>query len=539
MKENRERIDKWGYTVCLIPLLFALYCCIIKSGGFVDEYYSYGFANSSQGYNLIEVFDGNIVNNVITSEIFDQYIMVESEEAFSYQYIMDNCSHDLTPPLYYCVLHTVCSFFPNVVSKWFGLSINLVSYYVILFFLFKIGYFLYEDRRIASLITFCYGFSRGGLNNVTYIRMYTVVTMWAVMLTYFALRYVREKRIKDAAISGIIICLGFLTQYNFAFYAFFLCLAVCLVLFFEKRRRQLISFMAAALIGVLCFIITWPSVFVQIDRNLGVSGDYKARLGILQYIYYWRLLLSNETESELWILLILIVFSLGLNCIIRMKKIEKNHENNTLSYKELFIVLFGFILGTVCITYFAPFYSAKYCYITLPFFAVLLGFFLIIIKNMLMILVNEGVANKWFNLFGMVIISFTIIGARQFEKMDYLYLNNPIKLQITKIVSGYPCFFFNLNFDKAITGAIDHLDQFEDVYIVDVLMIDDYYEYISTHSNHDAIVVYVDTDHVVSSGLDSDMIINSFTDSGLYDTVIVLYQLDSSTAFLLCNGGYF
>ena len=162
---EKTEIDVWSdnktvkrlypWLICILPVMIAIYCCIIKSGFYVDEYYSYGFANSSQGFSLIQVFDGNLVNRVITQNDLRDYIIAEPEETFTYGYILDNCAQDMTPPLYYCILHTICSFFPGEFSKWFGLCINLFAFLIILLGLYHISLLMFESRWVATLVMFC------------------------------------------------------------------------------------------------------------------------------------------------------------------------------------------------------------------------------------------------------------------------------------------------------------------------------------------------------------------------------------------------
>ena len=123
--------------------------------------------------------------------------------------------------LYYCILHTFCSLFPDIFSKWLGLSVNLIAFFIILLGLYHTSMLLYRSHWVSALVVLYYGFSLGGLNNVTYIRMYEFLTMLSVLLTYAVLKYIREGKVIFSIASGILIYLGFLTQYNFAFYAFF------------------------------------------------------------------------------------------------------------------------------------------------------------------------------------------------------------------------------------------------------------------------------------------------------------------------------
>jgi hypothetical protein len=77
------------------------------------------------------------------------------------------------------------------------------------------------------------------------------------------------------------------------------------------------------------------------------------------------------------------------------------------------------------------------------------------------------------------------------------------------------------------------LIKYEDIYVVDELTGEEYDTYVNSHSNREAIVVYVDIETIGSSGLDSDEVIGKFAETGMFDNIYFLYELDSARAFLL------
>ena len=523
--------------ICMLPMLLAVYCCIIKSGGFVDEYFSLGFSNSIYGGYLIDSFDGNLLDRVITQDELENYIMVDEGEAFVYKHIFRNCSDDLTPPLYYCILHTICSFFPGVISKWFGLSMNLVTYFIVLLFLYYSSFLMYRSRWVSTLITICYGFSMGGLNCATYIRMYGMVTMWTVILIFFILNIIQNDSNKYSVASGIVIYLGFMTQYNFGILAFFLCAAVCGVLLYQKRIKQFLAFGISGMSGAVLFLLTWSSLFVQAERIAPWEHENgKGDSGLFLSLYYWCKVIGKQIGIELIILCILLVAIVILKYIlgIKVSDIKAKLKSNTIM-GEYVILLIGYILGTIGISYFAPYFSARYCFNTMPVFALLLGLTLVLFKIMLQEYFEKKDIHFSMNIIGEILALVVVISAARFDEMKYLYLDNPEKLRITESVAMYPCLFVNTNHDKSIINSIDHLIKFKDFYVTDDLKEDEYLEYLANHSDNEAVVVFVDTDPVGGSGLDCDEVIGSFVSKGLYDTVFVLYELDSATVFLLCN----
>ena len=72
---------------------------------------NYNLANSSKQLNV----DGGWNS----PEDFNEYLAVSPDDRFDYAQVYENQIIDAShPPLYYALVHTVCSFFPGVFSKW-------------------------------------------------------------------------------------------------------------------------------------------------------------------------------------------------------------------------------------------------------------------------------------------------------------------------------------------------------------------------------------------------------------------------------------
>ena len=525
----------YSWIVCIIPMLLAVYCCIIKSGGFVDEYFSLSFSNSSRGGYLIDSFDGNLIHRVISRDELISYVAVEPEEAFAYDYIIQNCSSDMTPPLYYFILHTICSFFPGVLSKWFGLSINLIAFFVTLLFLYRIAILLYRSHWVATLVLFCYGFSAGALNCVTYVRMYEMVTMWSVMLLYFILKAVRCESKKNSVASGIVIYFGFLTQYNFGILAFFLCAVACGVLLYKKKIKDMIILGVCSLSGVILFLVTWPYLFDQTAIVFSWTEEAgRGDAGLLLSVYYWLKMLFVQLRTEVIVLAVLLIAIICLKLALGSGRDAGTVQLQARSIIAEYVVLSAaFVLSTPVIAHYSPYFSARYCFNVMPLFALMLGLPLLVFRGLFDEIKTKREIRVSAKTVGLVIIFGIVLMLPKFDEMKYLYVANPEKLQLTDSVSSYPCFFITTNYEKAIINSIDHLIKYEDIYVVDELTGEEYDTYVNSHSNREAIVVYVDIETIGSSGLDSDEVIGKFAETGMFDNIYFLYELDSARAFLL------
>lgn len=95
--------------IILVQVLFMLWYCNMKSGYFVDEIWSYGLSNSYYHAQIWE--DGALDKTEINPQMFNDYLVVNEGEEFSYGSVIYNQTHDSHPPLFYMVLHTVSSFF--------------------------------------------------------------------------------------------------------------------------------------------------------------------------------------------------------------------------------------------------------------------------------------------------------------------------------------------------------------------------------------------------------------------------------------------
>ncbi len=202
--------NKYTYAVILMVIIMlqfiaAFYFCTKKEGFHYDEYYSYYSSNVS--YGLIPT-DNEWMD---TSEISDEFKVLRGQ-GFNYGMVKLMQTYDVHPPLYYYILHTVCSLTPGVFSKWQGLTVNLIfwllSFPVLIGICNEILCKQYnkphlrilgekDDNRhyklcqlLTAFIIFLYGFSPAVLSGVMFIRMYVLLTFICLLTIYFNLRII-------------------------------------------------------------------------------------------------------------------------------------------------------------------------------------------------------------------------------------------------------------------------------------------------------------------------------------------------------------
>lgn len=232
-----------------------------KTSYHCDELYSYGLSNSFYQPFLegSDVYSGDFqnVNEWFSGKEYREYLTVQKGEQFRYDSVWYNQSKDRHPPLFYAVLHTVCSFFPDTFSFWYGMIPNLIYFAVMQFFLYKLSRNILKSKYLSLLLCLFWGFTPAAVNNTLFIRMYCMLAMWTVILMYLHSKLYQKQeppRGREFIPLVIVTALGALTQYLFLFVAFVTAVCFCIRYLLKKQRKAFLLYGCSMLGGrVDCF----------------------------------------------------------------------------------------------------------------------------------------------------------------------------------------------------------------------------------------------------------------------------------------------
>lgn len=283
--------ETWSKQVLVIIMitLVAFCFCIVKSGYFLDEIYSFGLSNSEYKPFLLDVMDGDITEKVITYKDFFYYVAV-GENRFNYDSVYYNQTQDVHPPLYYDILHTFCSLFPGSFSKWLGLIPNMIFYVLTLFLLLVIANKLFGGETDISLsVVVLYGLSSAGVETLLFVRMYMLMTLLTVLLAFIVLEFLRQDRFYLYPVVFIVLFMGLMTQYYFVFYASFICLFYIRYQWKRKQYKKVFRFLIFSLLGIGSLYLFFPSCVLQMTKGTGDGATA------------WQHLLAfDEYPSRFW-----------------------------------------------------------------------------------------------------------------------------------------------------------------------------------------------------------------------------------------------
>ena len=328
---NYKSANKSEYKISLqlLVLILIIGICAIKvtyqfatqkQGYHSDEIWNYGLTNSYYSPHIYmdgQSYDSINCNQWRSTQDFKDYLTVDQKDRFSYDSVIHNQIMDLNPPLYYMALHTICSMFPGVFSRWFAYAINLIAMIVTMAYLYRCIRLIHKDAYIGMIIMLYYGLCTGALNMYVFLRFYATTAMWTTMFTYYCMALnqackqekeqvgvqekeqagvqekervsVQEKeqasvqddelaKYKNKLLAGICLCtfFGALTAHVFLIYAFLMIALYCMYYLISGRMHMFIKLGVAEAGTVLLTLFAFPATIAHLlgDHCYNTMGKY-------------------------------------------------------------------------------------------------------------------------------------------------------------------------------------------------------------------------------------------------------------------------
>lgn len=317
---------KRKYLIAFTLLLLVAFAVLIyfgqqKSGFHEDEYYSYYSTNYKCGWT---VPDGDWESH---DRYYNEFVVLPGE-AFQYGLVKQVQSWDVHPPMYYWVLHTVCSFSKGVFSKWQGLGINIAAYMISLVFLYMTALELFHSKykdAEALLLTACYAFSTATISSAMFIRMYSLMACLMILAVYIHVKaWQKDKMLSPLFLCamGIVLYLGFLTHYYFMIFHFFLTAGLCAYFLIKQRKiKKCLLYGFSAVVAIALGVLTYPSSLGQMfkgQRGAEATGNFFQLGNTWERIKYFLSLINQQLFCGL-MLVFAIVFIVILVTLILQK----------------------------------------------------------------------------------------------------------------------------------------------------------------------------------------------------------------------------
>ena len=397
MNGKQKRNFEWLWQLALIVLLVMALCGMFyygnrKEGYHVDELYSFGLANSEYlpfmhfgemeysvkdwmleygtGENLIDLIknlakDYRILSengfHIKESEIFLayqraqansadtrsttwmsgqaylEYLGASSTNRFNYASVYYNQRGDVHPPLFYLLLHTVSSFFPNSFSKWFGLIPNFIYMALAMILLYRLVERHLGGRGFALAVVSVFALSQYMVTTALFLRMYALLTLMVLWcfdlhLELLGNPYSFSKSLHRRLLFSAL--LGYLTHYYFVLYIMMAALVVVIALACCRKWKTMLLYVLTMLEAAALGLVIWPFSIRHVF--LGYRGkDSLETLGSFQFSiwrlkYMFEMFADSMLGGQRWLLyglMIVILIGLpGFYFAMRMRAAKANNK---------------------------------------------------------------------------------------------------------------------------------------------------------------------------------------------------------------------
>ncbi len=186
---KKIKIDKALILVSMVFTIASIIVISLKTNYHGDEIMSYGLANHKDGIEM--AFETGVTYKP-SKDSFLEYMTVNKEYRFDYKIPYSNQIHDVHPPFYYYILHTISSVFPGTFSKWYAGAINIVFILLaIRVFGELVSVFIKDDKNNKFILIMAFPLSAGVLNAIAFFRMYCMAMFWGLLITLIILNYSR------------------------------------------------------------------------------------------------------------------------------------------------------------------------------------------------------------------------------------------------------------------------------------------------------------------------------------------------------------
>lgn len=241
-----------------------------------DEVWSYNIANDSVASSIFKDNDGKSINigTWTSAEVLHNAVTVQKDERFHFEIPYRNAVADYHPPLTFFMIHFVSSFAPDTFSWWFFIPFNILAMLLCDIYLYRVLK-LYKIPWVYSLfLCAIMDFSNVGIAMTVYLRMYTLLAAFGLMILYYSLKIFETKKISKKEVIGLFIVnvLGGMTCYEYFVFAFFVAAFICIFLLIKKAWKLFLQYGLSMLGGVGIALVLFPEAIKDMFLNSGGEG---------------------------------------------------------------------------------------------------------------------------------------------------------------------------------------------------------------------------------------------------------------------------
>ena len=541
MEMNRKKHGKAGWLAAAVigaQILALLFFAGQKKGYFIDEIYSWGLAN---GYYKPFVASYDVFERWISGEEFHDYMTVQEGQQFAYHSVYYNQTQDVHPPLYYMILHTICSFMPDIQSKWQGIMLNVFFYGGCLVMIFLTARTLMEDDRGAAAAMAVWGLSPGGLSTAIYIRMYMMMTFFTMVTVYLHVKMAKEgQSLKRLFLICAVTFSGLLTQYYFVFIAFFLSAVYVLWKLWKRRWKEAAVYSAALLGSVGLMAAAYPACITQLTRtdefvanetrNNFMNGAVIAR-NLISYISDINMdFFSGRIRQAAAAAVLTAVWCLWRRFKKGREKPKGEAGQISCCDRMAAALMLVWVLSFLAVSMAAVVTGVRYIYNLYPLLCILAVW---AVRKVTGWGFGKTRALKFVQAGILALVGALYLNGFSRGYVRYLFPENEERVRLAEGYRDLYCLYID-NYENApLTQDLMELSRFQGLYVMPEEKIEQIQEILKGKDTKDGLVVYVDTSEFWSSGYDSGEVMEKLKEETGAEGYRFLYSNVLSETYVL------
>lgn len=375
---EEKNVKRTSFQICFLLFMVSHLVCLCffgtrKINYHIDEYFTYALANKENA-SMPEWPEWENQKVYTGDTFFSESLMPNERERFQYPMVWENQKNDVHPPLYYVLVHTVCSLFPGAFSKWQGLAVNFAMWLVIDCLVYLIAKQLFKNQWTALLAAVINAVSLMSLNAALYLRMYSMMTVFVLAITALLLTYRKKKKDRKFYIGLVLLSAGgALTQYYFLIYLFFICLTFGVSLLIEKKWKDAAGFVAALAGAGAVSIAVFPAMVTQIfggsDRGAEAFENARTLPNMLARLKSYYDIINREVFGGWFAFFVILAVIFVLVSIVKHWKVKD-------SVQEILLFLPSAVLYSMVVAVISPYMEDRYVMAMGPLY-VLAGIWLV------------------------------------------------------------------------------------------------------------------------------------------------------------------
>ncbi len=363
------------YIVMAALLVFVLSAKINVN---LDELYSYGLANYTKGLNLV------VQDNYKFEPAAGAYMeYVTATDRFNYKNVWENQSNDVHPPLYYTIMHTVCSVLPGTFTIWYGGIINIFFSLLTLLFVQLLAWELSrKNKKVMLFVSAVFVLCAGVLYANAFLRMYIMAMCQVSCITWLMVKQTGENKSRFFLPALFVTAVaGALIHYYCIVYTVTVCGVYFIYLLAGKNFKQAGLLALTGAISGGAAVAVFPAMIQHIFfsyrgqesmSNLeGGAGEYLERLSDFYSI------LSHNLFGGVMTLVLAVALVFCVVAAVRGKEKQRGEKSAIWQYIMVLVpsAIYFLIISKVAVyttnRYITPIYAVLLCAVFCLVFSVM------------------------------------------------------------------------------------------------------------------------------------------------------------------------